>query len=100
MYILSFFDNAAGEYAPRIHVLRTWDPSLAVCNSVSLCGDILVAADSRNRAAVVNVDSPDDKTVVLESTTTSSHPQMVGKSHSRYNTYSLTASTVEHLFAD
>ena len=77
VYILSFFDNAARGYAPRVQVLRSWNPSLSMCNSVSLSGDILVVADSHNRAAVVNVHSPETRTVVLESTTVSHHPQTV-----------------------
>jgi hypothetical protein len=79
VYILSFFDGSSGGYTPRIHVLRTWNPSLPVCNSVSLCGDALVVADSRDRALVVNVHSPEDRAVVLESTTISDHPQTVRK---------------------
>jgi len=82
IYIFSLFDNTTDGYTPRIHVLRTWNPTLSLCNSVSLCGDILVVADSRDRAAAVNVHSPENGAVVLESTTVSEHPQMVRKSRS------------------
>lgn len=54
-----------------------------VYTSLSLRGDILVAADSRNRATVVNVHSPETRTIVLESTTVSDRPQTVRKSRSR-----------------
>lgn len=77
MYILSFFDNASGANIPRIHVLRAWNPSMSMCSSVSLNGDALVVADCRDRAMLVNVRSPEDGAVVLESTTVSSHPQTV-----------------------
>ena len=82
VYIFSFFEDTADGYTPRIHVLRSWNPTLSLCSSVSLCGDILVVADSRDRATAVNVHSPGDGAVVLESTTVSEHPQMVRKSSS------------------
>lgn len=80
MYIFSFFDNASSGYAPRIHVLRTWNPSLSVCSSVSLRGDTLVVADSCDRAIVVSARSPKDRAVVLESSTIFNHPQTVRRS--------------------
>lgn len=44
---------------------------------------MLVTADSRNRATVVNIRSPETRAVVLESTTDSGRPQMVRKSRSQ-----------------
>ena len=79
VYILSFFDRTVGGYAPRIQVLRSWDPILSVCSSMSLCGDVLVVADSRDRAVAVNVNSPETRAVVLESTTVSGRPHKVRK---------------------
>lgn len=52
-----------------------------MCGSVSLRGDALVVADSCDRAIVVNARSPEDRAVVLESTTISNHPQTVRKLH-------------------
>jgi hypothetical protein len=104
--ILSLFDNTAGVYTPRVQVLRTWDSSLSVCSSVSLRGDILVVADSRNRAAVANVHSPEDRVVILESTTISDHPQTVSPPPPpppppppAVESFLMTP-TVEHLFAN
>ena len=51
--------------------------------SLSLCGDVLVAADSRKCATVVNVHSPETRTIFLESTTVSNRPQTVRTSRSR-----------------
>ncbi|KAF9777868.1 hypothetical protein BJ322DRAFT_1114640 [Thelephora terrestris] len=75
VYILSFFDNAANGYAPRIHVLRTWNPSMPVYGSALLRGDILAVANGRDRAAVVNFHSLEDRVVVLESTTVPDPPR-------------------------
>ncbi|KAF9643608.1 hypothetical protein BDM02DRAFT_1407797 [Thelephora ganbajun] len=75
VYILSFFDNISCGYTPRVQVLRSWNPTLSVCNSVSLCGDTLVVVDSRDRVIAVNVHSPETGVVALESTTVSDHPQ-------------------------
>jgi hypothetical protein len=83
VYILSFFDNAANGYAPRIHVLRTWNPSMPVYGSALLRGDILAVANGRDRAAVVNVHSLEDRVVVLESTTVPDPPRTVRKSRSQ-----------------
>jgi len=79
VYVLSFFDDAVDGYTPRIHVLRSWNPVLSLCSSVSLRGDILVVADPRDCATAVNVHSPEARAVVLESTTVSEHPQTVRK---------------------
>lgn len=87
MYILSFFGDAPGGYTPRVHVLKTWNPSLSMCSSVSLRGDALVVADCRDRAMVVDVRSPEDRTIVLESTTISNHPQKVRKPHPLWNIF-------------
>ena len=83
VYILSFFDDITSGYTPRVHVVRSWNSTSSVCSSVSLCGDMLVIADSRDRATVVNVRSPETRAVVLESTTDSGHPQMVREPRSR-----------------